>query len=499
MAKKTAISPTRQQDYPEWYQQVIKHADMAETTSVRGCMVFKPWGFGVWENIQKHLNAILKQTGHKNIYCPLLIPLSHLQREAKHVEGFSTECAVVTHHRLVTDEKGHLIPDGELEEPLIIRPTSETIIGELFSRWIQSYRDLPLLVNQWANVMRWELRTRLFLRTSEFLWQEGHTAHATADEAKAETMKILKIYVDFAKDYLAMPTVAGEKSAEERFPGAVATYCIEAMMQDGKALQAGTSHFLGQNFSKAFDINFLSEKGETQQVWTTSWGVSTRLIGALIMVHSDDDGLVLPPRIAPTHVVIIPAIHQGNENDIMNYCQSVAKKLQAISYHGQPLEVEIDTRDERAGNKGWHWVKKGVPIRLEIGPRELESEAVFIGRRDLSYKERRAMPCDEFLQSVVATLDEMQLNLFNRASKFVKSHTVRVSSKEELYDFFKKNEDVPGFVEAFYHDDPMIEQKIKKDLNITVRCFPLQTDAQTGEGIFSKKPNAPLAVFAKAY
>ena len=499
MAKKTAISPTRQENYPEWYQQVVKHADMAETTSVRGCMVFKPWGFGLWENIQKHLNAIFKQTGHKNIYCPLLIPLSHLQREAKHVEGFSTECAVVTHHRLVKNEKGQLIPDGELEEPLIVRPTSETMMGELFSRWIQSYRDLPLLLNQWANVMRWEMRTRLFLRTSEFLWQEGHTAHATAEEAKAETLQMLQVYADFAKDYLAMPVVVGEKSIEERFPGAVATYCIEAIMQDGKALQAGTSHFLGQNFSKAFDISYLSEKGETEYAWTTSWGASTRLIGGLIMVHGDDDGLVLPPRVAPTHVVIIPAIHLGNEAEIMSYCNEIKASLQVISYHGQPLEVEIDARDERAGNKGWHWVKKGVPIRLEIGPRELESRAVFMGRRDLPHKERRAMPLDAFSQDVVTLLDDMQSNLLARANAFLESHTVRVSSKEDLYDFFNKNKDVPGFVEAFYHDDPSIEQQLKKDFNVTVRCFPLQSEVETGIGIFSQKPGAPLAVFAKAY
>jgi len=349
---KTAITPTRQQDYPEWYQQVIKGADLAENSPVRGCMVIKPWGYALWENMQRVLDKMFKDTGHQNAYFPLFIPMSFLEKEAQHVEGFAKECAVVTHHRLESDGKGGLRPAGPLEEPLVVRPTSETIIGACYAKWIQSYRDLPILINQWANVVRWEMRTRLFLRTAEFLWQEGHTAHATAEEAMEETRKMLEVYADFAERFMAVPVIKGEKTAGERFPGAVITYSIEAMMQDRKALQAGTSHFLGQNFARAQEIKFQSQSGETEFAWTTSWGVSTRLIGALIMTHADDDGLVLPPRLAPSHVVIIPIYRDDAQRaEVLEYCQSLRGELVDQRLDDQHVRVDIDDRDLRGGEK----------------------------------------------------------------------------------------------------------------------------------------------------
>src|SRR4051794_7974976 len=363
--QQSAISPTQTEDFPEWYQQAVRAADLAENSPVPGCMVIKPWGYALWENMQARLDAMFKETGHRNAYFPLFIPKSYLEKEAQHVEGFAKECAVVTHHRLELGPDGTLVPGGELEEPLIVRPTSETIIGATFSKWVQSYRDLPLLINQWANVVRWELRTRMFLRTTEFLWQEGHTVHATAEEAQAETKQMLDVYAAFAEDYLAMPVIRGEKSAAERFPGAVSTFTIEAFMQDGKALQAGTSHFLGQNFAKASEIKFLDETGVLQHAWTTSWGVSTRLIGALLMTHSDDDGLVLPPRLAPTHVVILPITAKAEDPAaVIAYCRKLRDDLQALRFHERNVEVEVDERDLRGGEKNWSWVKKGVPIRL---------------------------------------------------------------------------------------------------------------------------------------
>src|SRR6187401_700552 len=361
---KTAITPTRNDDYPEWYQQVIKAADLAENSDVRGCMVIKPWGWAIWENMQRALDGMFKATGHENAYFPLFIPLSFLQKEADHVEGFAKECAVVTHHRLVQAEGGKLVPapDSKLEEPLVVRPTSETIIGSMYAKWVQSYRDLPILINQWANVVRWELRTRMFLRTTEFLWQEGHTAHATAEEAEEETMKMLRVYADFAENFMAMPVIKGEKTSGERFPGAVSTYSIEAMMQDRKALQAGTSHFLGQNFSKVQEIKFQDQAGAEQFAWTTSWGVSTRLIGALIMTHSDDDGLVLPPRLAPKHVVLLPIYRSDEErSQVLEYVNTLKRELEAQRYDDSPLRVIIDDRDIRGGEKNWYHVKRGVP------------------------------------------------------------------------------------------------------------------------------------------
>ncbi|MFM8172844.1 MAG: aminoacyl--tRNA ligase-related protein, partial [Pirellulaceae bacterium] len=361
---KTAISPTRTEDYPEWYQQVIKAADLAENSPVRGCMVIKPWGYALWENMQRVLDRKFKETGHQNAYFPLFIPMSYLEKEAEHVEGFAKECAVVTHHRLEPDGKGGLRPAGPLEEPLIVRPTSETIIGEMYARWVQSYRDLPILINQWANVVRWEMRTRLFLRTAEFLWQEGHTVHATAEEAMEETRRMLDVYADFAENTMAVPVVRGEKTPKERFPGAVNTFSIEAMMQDRKALQAGTSHFLGQNFAKAQQIRYQDPQGELVYAWTTSWGVSTRLIGALIMTHSDDDGLVLPPRLAPAHVVILPIYRDdAQRTEVLEYCHKLKQQIAALRYDDQPLRVEMDDRDLRGGEKKWYHVRRGVPIR----------------------------------------------------------------------------------------------------------------------------------------
>ena len=507
MAKtaKTAITPTRAEDYPEWYQQVIRAADLAETSPVRGCMVIKPWGYAIWENIQRVLDGMFKATGHVNAYFPLFIPLSFLEKEAQHVEGFAKECAVVTHHRLEAGPDGRLVPTAELEEPLVVRPTSETIIGVSFARWVQSYRDLPLLINQWANIVRWEMRTRLFLRTTEFLWQEGHTAHATRDEAVEETYRMLGVYADFAENWMGIPVIKGEKTEAERFPGALNTYSIEGMMQDRKALQSGTSHFLGQNFAKAFDIKFLGASGQEEYAWTTSWGVSTRLIGALIMAHSDDDGLVLPPKLAPVHVVILPVIHKDEvRGQVMGYCEKLAAELRALPYHNGHIAVELDTREGRGGEKVWNWIKKGVPLRLEIGPRDIASDSVFLGRRDRSPKDRQSMPRAELLANVGAILDEIQLGLVERARALRAEHTRRIDSKDELYDFFTpKNREKPeihgGFAECHFSGDPAVEEQVNKDLGVTVRGIPLDGEREDGRCIISGKPSKQRVVFAKAY
>jgi len=501
---KTAITPTRAQDYPEWYQQVIKAADMAESSPVRGCMVIKPWGYAIWENFQAILDRKFKETGHVNAYFPLLIPLSYFQKEAEHVDGFAKECAVVTHHRLEADAEGQLQPAGELDEPLIIRPTSETIIGASYAKWVQSYRDLPILINQWANVMRWEMRTRLFLRTAEFLWQEGHTVHATAAEAVQETLKMLDVYADFARNYMAMPVIRGEKTPAERFPGAVDTYCIEAMMQDRKALQAGTSHFLGQNFAKSSNIKFLSQAGKEEIAWTTSWGVSTRLIGGLIMTHSDDDGLVLPPKIAPRHAVILPMYRNDEERTkILEYCNNLAAELRAAPWSSGRIEVDIDDRDIRGGEKTWQHIKKGVPLRMEIGPRDMASDSIFMGRRDQPAKEKKGIPRSELVASIGSILDGMQANLLSRAEAFQKEHTHNIDSFTDFVDFFKPaNEDKPeihgGFAMAHWADDPSINEKLK-DLKVTARCIPLEGDATPGTCIFTGRPSKKRIVFAKAY
>ena len=506
MAKQpeTAISPTRQEDYPEWFQQVIKAGDLAENSPVRGCMVIKPWGYAIWENMQRVLDRMFKETGHENAYFPLFIPMSFLEKEAQHVEGFAKECAVVTHHRLEADGKGGLQPAGKLEEPLVVRPTSETIIGAMFAKWVQSYRDLPILINQWANVVRWELRTRLFLRTAEFLWQEGHTAHATEAEAVRETEQMLDVYADFAERYMAMPVIKGTKTAGERFPGAVNTLSIEAMMQDRKALQAGTSHFLGQNFSRAQDIKFLSDQGQETHAWTTSWGVSTRLVGGLVMTHSDDDGLVLPPLLAPRHVVILPIYRkQEDEATVREYCQKLAAELRDITYCDDKLRVELDDRDIRGGDKVWQHIKRGVPLRLEIGPRDVASDAVFLGRRDRPPKDKTSVPRAEFVSTVTSMLNEMQQSLFQRASAMRDEHTRRIDSLAEFEAFFTPaNEEQPeihgGFALCHWSEGPEMEEVLKR-LKATIRCVPLEGDDEPGKCIFSGNPSSRRAVFAKAY
>ena len=398
--------------------------------------MIKPWGFAIWENIQRQMDAMFKETGVKNAYFPLFIPLSYLEKEAEHVEGFAKECAVVTHHKLEKGQDGGLVPAGELAEPLIVRPTSETIIGESMSKWTSSYRDLPILLNQWANVVRWEMRTRMFLRTSEFLWQEGHTAHATKEEAMERTIQMLEIYASFVEERLAMPVIKGRKSESERFPGADDTTCIEAMMQDKRALQAGTSHFLGQNFAKGSNIKFQNEEGQEAFAWTTSWGTSTRMIGGMIMVHSDDDGLVVPPRIAPAHVVILPIIKKGaDSSDVLDSAEALKAALRQQSYHGLPVEVEIDSRDI-GGARGWEWVKKGIPVRVELGPRDIENNTVFMARRDTG--EKKGVNRDEFVQTIADILDDIQNNLFQRAQAFRETNTLSIDEKDKFYDLYQK-------------------------------------------------------------
>ena len=498
-APKTAITPTRSENYPEWYQQVVKSADLAENSDVRGCMVIKPWGYAIWENIQRRLDAMFKATGHENDYFPLFIPMSFLEKEAEHVEGFAKECAVVTHHRLEPDGKGGLqpAPSAKLEEPLIVRPTSETIIGATFARWVQSYRDLPILINQWANVVRWELRTRMFLRTTEFLWQEGHTVHATAEEAQAETRQMLEVYAEFAQSSMAMPVIKGEKTAGERFPGAVATYSIEAMMQDRKALQAGTSHFLGQNFAKAQEIKFQSEAGELEYAWTTSWGVSTRLIGGLIMTHSDDDGLVLPPKLAPAHVVMLPLYRNDEERAaVLPYCESLKAELTAQSYDNETLRVRIDNRDLRGGDKKWQWIKKGVPLIVEVGPRDIAENKVMVKRRDTEGK-GEAVPRAELVSTAASRLAAIQLNLFERAAKLRAEATINIDSLAEFEAYFA--ESAPGGL-AYCHfvDSEVMEAKLK-ELKCTVRCVPLDAPEEPGKCLFTGAPSAKRGVFAKSY
>ena len=502
--KRTAIEPTRAQDYPEWYQQVIKAADLAENSPVRGCMVIKPWGYSLWENMQHGLDKMFKDTGHTNAYFPLFIPVSYLEKEAEHVEGFAKECAVVTHSRLEAGPDGKLVPASPLEEPLVVRPTSETIIGEMYSRWVQSYRDLPILVNQWANVVRWEMRTRLFLRTAEFLWQEGHTAHATRGEAEIETKKMLRVYETFAQDYMAVPVICGRKTEGEKFPGAVDTYCIEAMMQDRKALQAGTSHFLGQNFAKSSNIKYLSESGAQEYAWTTSWGVSTRLIGGMVMTHSDDDGLVLPPRLAPLHVVVLPVLHKEEERaNVLAYCDSLKKELEEKTFCGLPVKVSVDARDLRGGEKMWGWVKKGVPLRVEVGPRDIASDSLFVARRDTG--EKKAIARSEFVGTIAEILQSIQDNLFARAKKYRDENTVEISSKEDFYAYFTlKNEKKPeihgGFAVAEYDGSEEVEDMLRKDLRVTVRCIPLEGgEPKGGKCIFTGRPAKYRAIFAKSY
>jgi prolyl-tRNA synthetase len=515
---KSAISPRRAEDFPEWYQQVIRAADLAETSDVRGCMVIKPWGYSIWENMQRALDAMFKATGHKNAYFPLFIPLSYMQKEAEHVEGFAKECAVVTHHRLELNAEGKMVPASPLGEPLVVRPTSETIIGASYAKWVQSYRDLPILINQWANVVRWEMRPRLFLRTTEFLWQEGHTVHETEAEARAETTQMLDVYETFARDYLAIPVYAGEKSESERFPGAVQTLSIEALVQDRKAIQAGTSHFLGQNFSRSSGIQFQTRDGKQEFGWTTSWGMSTRMVGTLIMMHADDDGLVLPPRIAPTHIVILPVTPKPDTRDaVMAAANDLATQLRTLIWHGAPLEVQVDDRDFGGGAKNWEWIKKGVPLRVELGPRDLESGNVAVTRRDglavagggdpARPAAKSFLSSPEFVRLAPELLDAIQQSLFNRALIFRDAHTLVINTKEEFYDFFTpKNAAKPeihgGFALAHWNGSREVEEQIKKDLKVTIRCIPfddLAKGPESGKCVITGEPSTRRVLWAKSY
>lgn len=466
---KTAITPTRSEDFPEWFQQVIRAADMAENAPVRGCMTLKPYGYAIWENMQRVFDGMIKAEGVENVYFPLLIPLSYMSREAEHVEGFAKECAVVTHHRLEKGEDGNLIaaPSAKLEEPYIIRPTSETVIGEAMSRWIQSYRDLPLKLNQWCSVMRWEMRPRIFLRTSEFLWQEGHNAFASAEDADADAIKMMHIYADFARDYLALPSIRGKKTPEETFPGAVSTYTFESMMQDGKALQSGTSHYMGQNFAKSIGIKFQNKDGQEEHAYTTSWGISTRLIGAMIMTHADDDGLIMPPRIAPQQVIILP-IMKDNDEALIAHCEELNRKLNAVG-----IRAKVDLRDRRTPDKMWDAIKKGVPLRVEIGAKEMADGMVTHTRRDLGRESKTSVSMGEFIKQAPDLLAAIHQNLHDTAEKFLTDNIKPVDGLDEMVAFFKTGQ--IGFVKiskALAKTEGY--EKLLKDNTLTERCMPLE-------------------------
>lgn len=485
---------SRAEDYSKWYNELVVKADLAENSGVRGCMVIKPYGFAIWEKMQQALDQMFKDTGHENVYFPIFIPKSYLSKEASHVEGFAKECAVVTHYRLKNAEDGSGIvvdEDAKLEEELIVRPTSETIIWDTYRKWIQSYRDLPLLYNQWANVVRWEMRTRLFLRTAEFLWQEGHTAHATREEALAEAEKMNNVYAEFAESFMAMPVIKGLKSESERFAGAEETYCIEALMQDGKALQAGTSHFLGQNFAKAFDVKYATKEGGQEYVWATSWGVSTRLMGALIMTHSDDHGLVLPPKLAPTQVVIVP-IYKGEEqlNELNAHVEGLVKELRS-----KGISVKYDNRDtHKPGFKFNEYELKGVPLRIAIGPRDLENGTYELARRDTLTKE--TVSADGISELVVQLLDEIQDNLWTKAL----NHRSENITEVEDYDTFKEIlEQKGGFISAHWDGTAETEDRIKEETKATIRCIPIDQKIEEGSCIYSGKPSKGRVLFAKAY
>lgn len=493
MAKELKELTKRSDDYSQWYLDVVLKADLAENSAVRGCMVIKPYGYAIWEKVQRQLDDMFKETGHVNAYFPLFIPKSFLSKEADHVEGFAKECAVVTHYRLKNDPDGKGVvvdPEAKLEEELIVRPTSETIIWNTYRGWIQSYRDLPILCNQWANVVRWEMRTRLFLRTAEFLWQEGHTAHATKEEAEIESRKMLDVYAEFAEKYMALPVIKGVKSANERFAGAVETYTIEAMMQDGKALQSGTSHFLGQNFAKAFDVKFTDKDGKQDYVWATSWGVSTRLIGALIMAHSDDNGLVLPPKLAPYQVVIVP-IYRSEEqlSEINKKVEGIISSLKALG-----ISVKYDNADNK--KPGWKFSEyelKGVPVRLAMGGRDLENNTIEVARRDTLTKE--TVSCDNLDTYIKDLLDEIQQNIYQKALNTRTSKTISV----ETYEEFKEKIETGVFIMAHWDGTSETEEKIKAETKATIRCIPLDGDKTPGECMVTGQPSTQRVVFAKAY
>ncbi len=493
MAKELKDLTKRSEDYSRWYNELVVKADLAEQSAVRGCMVIKPYGYAIWEKMQSELDRMFKETGHQNAYFPLLIPKSFLSREAEHVEGFAKECAVVTHHRLKTNPDGTGVvvdPDAKLEEELIIRPTSETIIWNTYRNWITSYRDLPILINQWANVMRWEMRTRLFLRTAEFLWQEGHTAHATREEAEAEAVRMLEVYNDFAHRFMAVPVIKGVKSANERFAGALETYTIEAMMQDGKALQSGTSHFLGQNFAKAFDVKFINKDNQSEYVWATSWGVSTRLMGALIMAHSDDNGLVLPPHLAPIQCVIIP-VYKNSEQlaEINKVVEPIIKEMRALG-----LSVKYDNAEnKRPGFKFADYELKGVPVRLAIGARDIENGTVELMRRDTL--EKQIEPLEGIAKFVKDLLEDIQDNIYQKALKHRQEMTREVNSYEE----FKVEIEKGGFLMCHWDGTPETEEKIKNETKATIRCIPLEGDKTPGKCMVTGKPSKQRVIFARNY
>lgn len=486
--------PTRSENYSEWYNELVKRADLAENSPVRGCMVIKPYGYSIWEKMQRALDDMFKETGHTNAYFPLFIPKSYLSKEASHVEGFAKECAVVTHYRLKNDPNGKGVvvdPEAKLEEELIVRPTSETVIWSTYKNWIQSYRDLPLLINQWANVVRWEMRTRLFLRTAEFLWQEGHTAHATAQEAIAETKQMLEVYAQFAEEWMAVPVIKGVKTPNERFAGAEDTYCIEAMMQDGKALQAGTSHFLGQNFANAFDVKFQDKEGKLDYVWGTSWGVSTRLMGALIMAHSDDAGLVLPPKLAPIQVVIVPIYR--NDEQLAQISEKVAEITKDLKKRG--ISVKYDSSDNaKPGFKFAEYELKGVPVRLAMGGRDLENGTVEVARRDTKTKE--TVSVDGIAAYVQNLLEDIQESIYKKALQFREENTYKVDSFEEFNNILDTK---GGFILAHWDGTSETEEKIKEETKATIRCIPLNQEAKEGVCIYSGKPSKGRVVFARAY
>jgi len=485
---------SRATDYSQWYNDLVIKGGLADYSAVRGCMVIKPFGYALWENMQRQLDKMFKETGHVNAYFPLFIPKSFMAKEAAHIEGFAKECAVVTHYRLKNspDGKGIIVdPDAKLDEELIIRPTSETIIWNTYKSWIKSYRDLPLLINQWANVVRWEMRTRLFLRTAEFLWQEGHTAHATKDEAVEEAERMLEVYAEFAEQWMAIPVIKGTKTPNERFAGAEETYCIEALMQDGKALQAGTSHFLGQNFAKAFEVTFVTKENKQELVWATSWGVSTRLVGAIIMTHSDDDGLVLPPKLAPLQVVIVPI----NKND--EQLNAIREKVKPLITELKAKGVTVKLDDDEKQKPGWKFAQhemQGVPVRIAIGPKDLENGTVEVARRDT--REKQIIPFDELTKRVLFLLDDIQENLYNRAKAFRKQNIRKVDNWET---FTKTLEESSGFLSAHWDGTAETEQKIKELTKATIRCIPLNNPAETGQCVLTGKPSKQRVLFAKAY